>query len=54
MDRLTITETELFLRWWLYHATPEQIMRARSEMPVYFDKAWAAAFACGVLPKREG
>ena len=40
MTRLTSTETEILLRWFLYHATRQQIDLANEEVPVFFHKAW--------------
>ena len=41
MSRLTSTETEMLLRWFLYNASREQMDLARKEVPVYFNKAWS-------------
>ena len=40
MDRLTTVETEILLRWFLYHASRQQINLANEELPVFFHKAW--------------
>lgn len=40
MERLTTTETEILLRWFLYRADLTTLDRARAEMPVFFHKAW--------------
>lgn len=41
MERLATVESELLLRWFLNHASSEQIAALREEMPIYFRKAWS-------------
>lgn len=40
MSRLTSVETEMLLRWFLYRADRATLDRVRTELPVFFHKAW--------------